>query len=343
MKNTNNANIFSEITDDILKNLNIFIGGRGLGKTFSVLKHRVLNAVESGKKFIWLRDTQTIVDKIAAGGSLTAPIEAKVKDFPHVEIQKIRGNYCFVKIDADQEEGTVIGYLMALSTFHNSRGVSYEDVDCLVWDEMIPEEGVTIQKNQGAIFLNMYETVNRNREMFGEPPVQIIFLSNANDIFSDVLSSLNVDKIIEDMAYNGISKYEDDDIVIMLMSNDKFLEQKKNTFIYRIQNNEKFAESALNNKFTNNLALVKRNVNLKKANPIINLDGRYVLVELADGTLYWKSGTYKNIMNYDMDNEQEALLFRYLFSDKLRIPYVSGKMFFDSIYTQRIVLDFAKL
>lgn len=332
---------YIDITDDQLKNLNIFFGGRGIGKTFSILKHRCINALKDpNHKFIWLRDSNEVVKKIAAGNSLTRPIEIADNLFPHITIKKIEGNYCFVADPEDSEK--VIGYLMSLSTFHNARGISYDDVSCIVWDEFIPEEGTIVKKNQGSIFLNMYESVNRNREFDNNPPVQIIFLSNTNDIYSDVLADLGVSSIIEQMQADNIYHYEDDDILIDFLSSAAFYEKKKNTFIYRINQNNKFNSMALDNSFNNSMSLIKRNLKLKGSKGLLTVDSLYTLIEMPDNSLYFKRGAWKDLINYDMDNDQEAILFRLLFNDKLRLIYIAGNMFFDSIYTQRKILEYAR-
>ena len=337
---------FVDIENSDLKNLNILFGGRGLGKTYSVLKHRIEDALADNydmSKFIWMRDSQEVIKKIAAGNSLASPICQNEPEIPEIRIEKSEGNYCFIA-NPKTDNYRVIGYLMALSTFHNARGVSYEDVIDITWDEFIPEEGALTKKNQGAIFLNAYETVNRNREFEGMPPVRITFLSNTNDIYSDVLEDLGVSTLIESMMYNNESVYNDDDIWIEFLSSKAFLDKKKDTFIYRINKNDKFTNMALNNKFNNNLALVKRNVNLKKSEGLFTVAGKYTCLELlSDHSIYFKLGTWSGLPNYDMDNDQEAKLFRILFYDKLRIKYISGAMFFDSIYTQRKILEYAKI
>lgn len=333
------------IEDSDLANLSILFGARGLGKTYSVLERRIENALKDEldkSKFIWLRDSQEVVKKIAAGNSLASPIGQNRPDLPKISIEKSEGNYCFVS-DAKTDNWRILGYLMALSTFHNARGVSYADVKNITWDEFIPEDGSIVKKNQGIIFLNAYETINRNRELEGEDPVQIIFLSNAEDIYSDVLEDLGVSGLIEDMMYNNKKSYRDTDIWIEFLSSERFYEQKKNTFIYRINKNDKFKNMALENKFNNNLALVKRNVDFKGSTGLLTIANRYTLIQLADGSLYYKLGTWKGLINYDMDNDQEALLYRLLFNDKLRLKYIAGQMYFDSIYTQRKMLEYAKI
>lgn len=335
-------NVFTDITNDQLRHFNALFGGRGIGKTFSVLRHKVEYSVKTGRKFIWLRDTDTIVKKLFANKSLTKSIEIAFPDFPHTELRKINDNISICTVDPEGNIIAEIGYLMALSTFHNARGLSYEDVDVIIWDEFIPEDGVIRNKNVGALFDNMYETVNRNREFDGSDPVQIILLANTNDIYSEVLENWGVAGLIEDMQQQENRSFKDDDIWIEFFSNQAFYEKKKETFQYRMSKNEKFKTMALENKFNNSMALIRKNPNQKKAKGLLNLDNRYVLIQLDDNSLFWKLGTYKNLQNYDMNNEQEALLFRLLFNDKLRHNYIAGNMFFDSIYTQRKVLEFAK-
>lgn len=340
----NNKNIFIDITLDQLKNLNVLFGGRGIGKTYSILKHVIeYTSSNPGRKFIWLRDSERVIQKVGSGQCLTAPIESNEKNFPHVEFIKDNGNYKFMTIDNNGVPSTCFGYLMALSTFHNARGIDFSDVDYIIWDEFIPEEGSIIRKYQGSTFLNMYESVNRNREMFGAAPVKIILLSNTNEIYSEVLEDLGVSGIIENMKIEGINKYIDNDIWIEFLSSSAFYEAKKNTFLYRISNNEKFKNMALENNFNISTTLINHNPHMKGSKALLVVDDKYTLVQLKNGNLIWIKRVYKNVINYDMDNEQEAILFRLLFNDKLRKIYITGSMFFDSIYTQRNILNYAKM
>ena len=336
---------YTDITNDQLLTLNILFGGRGMGKTFSVLKHRIEDADEDEtekSKFIWMRDSAEVVKKIAAGNSLAAPIKAKYPDFPEVTIVKSNGNFHFMK-DAATDNYKSLGYLMALSTFHNARGLSYEDVITTTWDEFIPELGTVKPKYQGITFLNAYETINRNRELDGFDPVKIIFLTNTNgDIYSDVLEDLGVSGIVEDMVHDNIRTYRDQDTWIEFLENKGFTEAKEKTFLYRHSRNAKFTSMALYNEFSYNDALIKRKADLKGSTGLLTVDNKYTLIQLKDKSLYWKLGCWKNLLNYDMDNDQEAMLFRLLFTDKYRLGYIAGKMFFDSVYTQRAILNYSR-
>ena len=325
-----------------LHNVTILFGGRGVGKTYSTLRHLVLE----DHKFIWLRDTERVVDTIVAGSSLTAPIEADDPYFPHVEIVKEKnlGKFYKVKPGSDKtSDGDCIGYLCALSTFRNLRGIDFSDVDIIVIDEFIPEEGAMVREHVGTTFLNMYETVNRNRELKGADPVKIILLSNTNNIYSDILVKLGVNRIIENMIVSKEKIYTSKDLHIEFISDSEFTKAKSQTLIYRLSNDEKFKQNALKNEFSESRARIKK-VSLKGYKAICQVNQEYViLLNKNDNLIYIKEGNYKNLQNYDMADSQQALLFRFLFSDHLRTYYVIGNMFFDSIYTQHAILEYAKI
>lgn len=335
--------LFLNITDDLLHNVNLLYGNRGPGKTYSILWHRIENALNdpTKHKFIWLRDSETVVKKLAAKG-FTAPIEADHPEIGTNVIKKIDDNFCFVHNPGTEDE-VIIGYLMALSTFHNARGLDYSDVDVIVFDEMMPEEGTIIRKGQGSLWLNAYESINRNRELKGYPPVMVIFLSNSNALYSEILEDFGLSAIVEKMHLEGLTTYTDNDVWIEFIENPEFTEAKSKTLLYRLSKNRKFNDMALNNKFNDNMALIVPEVNLKGSKGILTLDQRYTLIQLADGRLYYKFAFWKGLINYDMDNKQEALLYAFMFADKLRYEYVAGNMIFDSIYTQRRVLSYCKI
>lgn len=335
--------LFLNITDDLLLNVNLLFGNRGPGKTYSIIWHRIENALKdpSKHKFIWLRDSETVVKKLASSG-ITAPIEADHPEIGHTIIKKQDNNYCFINEPKTDKE-CVIGYLMALSTFHNARGLDYSDVDTIVFDEMMPEEGTIIRKGQGALWLNMYESVCRNRELKGQPPVRVIFLSNTNCLYSEILEDFGLSTLVEHMQLNDIKSYRDDDVWIEFLEAAEYTEAKSKTLLYRLTKNRKFKDMALNNKFNDNLALIVPDISLKGSKGLLTLDKRYTLIQLSDGRLYYKLACWKNLIDYDMDNDQEAMLYRYMFADKLRYEYIAGNMLFDSIYTQRRVLSYAKI
>lgn len=328
-----------------LKTLNIIFGGRGTGKTYNILKQIILEK----KKFIWLRDRQNIVDIMKTSPCITSPIERNNSNFPHIEyITASRYVTHFAEVETTiNNNGSInksmvesYGYLLALSTFHNLRGVEFSDVEYIIFDEFIPEKGTQTMSFMGETFLNMYETVNRNRELEGKPPVIIIMLTNANDPFSEVLAVLGVDTLIEDMEGDI---YIDDDIYIEFIANDEFKNAKKQTFLYRIAKSNSFVKMALDNEFTVDRSLIVKNIQRAGTKNICNV-GDYACIQMPNGNIYFYRGHINGAQCYNVENPHELMLFRYLFTDTLRKYYITGKMKFDSIYTmQAIISEYAKL
>ncbi len=326
-----------------LKNVTVLFGGRGIGKTYSALYHEITEK-SADSKFIWLRDTERVCEVIMSGESLTAPIKKDHLDFPYVEILRDgKLNKFYASDTADFEERKEIGYLMALSTFKNSRGVDFSTTDIIYFDEFIPEVESVQKYDTGTLFLNAYETVNRNRELFGQDPVKIVMMTNTNNIYSPVLKALGLSDIVEDMVEKGQKVFDSADVHIEFIESKEFTEKKSKTLIYRLTEDQTFKDSALNNQFTESRAMIKH-YKLVGFTPVLQVNNQYVLLfRESDGIMYWKKGCYKNVQNYDMNNSQQALYFRYAFADQLRKYYIANHMHFDSLYTQRDILNFAKI
>lgn len=325
-----------QIRPAILSNLNVIFGGRGTGKTFTMLKNLILNDVF----FIWLRYTETTIEKIAKGQSLTRPISLSVENFPDIKIISDNGTYKFVEMSDDEKTiKKCFGYLMSLSTFKNARGVDFSNVKAIVIDEFIDEKGAKNIKYLGDLVKNMYETVNRNRELQGEKPVQITLLSNTNNIISDILEAFNLNVILEKMLNNNNKIYKTDDIYIRFIDNKAFTNEKKKTFLYRLLKDDEYTKMALENKFSYSTGLIRKNLNLKKAVPLFNINSKYVVLQLQNEHMYIKRGFYKDLLNHDLSNLNEKLLFKQMFLKQFSLLYMKGFLLFDSVYTENFIKE----
>ena len=47
-------------------------------------------------------------------------------------------------------------------------------------------------KNKFMLFFNLYETVNRNRELEGKEPVKVYMLSNSTSLDNEILAELSI-------------------------------------------------------------------------------------------------------------------------------------------------------
>ena len=141
-----------EIRAENLRPVSIVIGGRGIGKTYSTISF----LMESGEKFIYLRNTDVQLRESAS--DFGNPFKRWNLDHGrNIEIHPEGKHY----IISENEE--ILGYAAALSTFKNLRGVDLSDIRYVFFDEFIERD--KIRFDQFSAFANMYETINRNREV----------------------------------------------------------------------------------------------------------------------------------------------------------------------------------
>lgn len=226
---------------------NFIVGGRGTGKTYGALK----TAYETNTRFILMRRTQAQCDLI--NKPEFNPYKAINADIhKNVSIRSISKYNAKIVEDFEDSE-KIIGYTCALSTIANMRGFDASDVSLLIYDEFIPEKHERALKNEGSAFLNAYETINRNREIKGDAPLQVLCLANAFNIANPIFLELGLVGRCEKMRNSGNEIYMDRErgICIVLLQNSKISKAKADTALYRLSTGS-YADMALSNDFIYN-------------------------------------------------------------------------------------------
>lgn len=233
--------------------INIIIGGRGIGKTYSALNY----VIDKGQPFIYLRNTDVqLKESITSFGN---PFKRWNLDHGKDIYFKSEKNHSLI-YDPDNEDGRPIGYGLALSTFENLRGVDLSDVKYVLFDEFIEKRSLSFR--QFECFISFYETVNRNRELLGDDPLCCILLSNAQKLSNPILAGYGLIPTIENMIRTGSKEFRKKGLYISLpVSNVS--EIKRNTLNYTLINGTKIADEALNNTFAFDsfYGVNKRNIN----------------------------------------------------------------------------------
>ena len=223
---------------------NFICGGRGTGKTYDALR----TARNNGIKFIFLRRTQAQADLISkAEFSIFKPLnEDEGWNIYPERVSKY--NSAFVENDIQ------IGYTAALSTLSNMRGFDASDIQLIIYDEFIPEKHERPIKNEAAALWNAYETINRNRELKGIAPVQLLCLANANDITNPVFESLNLIRVADRMQKKGSERWIDDKrgIQLIMLQRSPISRKKGNTVLYNLTEGSDFSRMSLDNSFNVN-------------------------------------------------------------------------------------------
>lgn len=222
------------------------VGGRGTGKTFGAQKY----CIENDLLYMLMRRTKTQADYIKK--SEFSPVNP-VMDYLGMTAKVENGSDSCGFIYSDDPDGkTLRGYTSALSTFSNMRGFDGSNIKVLLYDEFIPERHERLIKNEADAFFNVYETINRNRELQGYEPLKAVCLSNSNSLASPIFIALNLVKTLERMQNKGQSEYinRETGIAIFLLYNSPISSMKSNTALYRATKGTEFLQMSLANEFS---------------------------------------------------------------------------------------------
>lgn len=325
----------------------IFIGERGVGKTYSAIRHCLVNHIP----FIYLRRTDTEMRMLSTEYSNPCKSIAKNEGLDiRVEMSKDFASIqeCVTTYEDGDEIETYYprGFICALSTFSKLRGVDFNEIEVIIFDEFIPESHVRPIRNESDAFLHLYETVNRNREFDGKPPLRVYLLGNAISLRNTILLGLGVVTKIADMKAKGQSRFSDKKrgIYVELIDNPEFQAVKGTTALYNLTAGTSFSEQALNNNFTqDDMSQIKPSMPVNEYIPEFGIANNFILYRhKSNGTLYCKKvrAVPVGIINY-READKDVCYWRYAPTYRLanlrRMIYYddySTKLFFDNIMSR---------
>lgn len=313
---------------------NFIIGGRGTGKTYTSLKV----AREDGNIFMLMRRTQAQADLISKPEfSVFKPLN---KDLGwNIEVKAI-SKYNSMFYEETENEIIPVGYTCALSTLSNLRGFDASDIKLLIYDEFIPEKHERLLKNEADALWNAYETMNRNRELKGQDPIQLLCLANSNDITNPVFESLNLIRIADRMQRKNNDRWTDDKrgIQLIMLHRSPISKKKSNTALYRLTAGSEFSQMALDNDFNVNTQHVKPRP-LAEYLPVCSIGELCIYRHKTTGTLYATthlSGVFvKQFTLSDTDRLHYQRIYRIHWD-----LYVSGKIDFEDVLSEKLFIKY---
>lgn len=306
--------------------IKIIIGPRGCGKTYSVLDAMQEKSSEESK-FIYMRRDGTEIESCSSeyGNPFKKLNEDKGYDIHPFQISKFNGFGI-----ARDDDMNVIGYGVALSTFASMRSQDFSDVDRMFFEEFIPEKHKRKIKGEGAALLNVYETVNRNRELFGKPPVELVMCANGIDLANPILLELGATTIIAKMLANNQRRMTipEKSLYIEVIPRTQVSDLKEDTVLYRLAN-ENFKTDALDTTFRgSDVQFVRKNVNLRSYKPEFSY-ANYVLFSNKEHFYFASS----NVPCKIQIQERELSRLQAMFAPRYRILRAMGKIYFDDYVT----------
>lgn len=229
----------------------IAFGGRGIGKTYGVLKH----LLEEKISFLYMRRTQKNVEMCELDSM--NPFAPLNKDLgTNISMYK-SGKFFYGFYESETTEsgkkrptGPMIAPAVSLSTF--CRGIDGVDYDVLVYDEFIPQQIDRKMNGEGDAFLNAVESIQRNRHRQGKPELKCILLSNTNSLDNDVLRALGAISAVDRMVRKGqnYGRFVDGALAIYRFTDSPVSAEKSKLAIYRVAQDEDFLAMALGNDFS---------------------------------------------------------------------------------------------
>lgn len=309
-----------------LKPFTFIVGGRGIGKSYSAIDTCV---TKYPRKFLYLRNTQVqLKESSTAFGN---PFKRWGRDHNRDIVMKMEGDHSVIyeyKGEGDNVEKVFLGYGAALSVFENLRSIDLSDVVFILFDEFIENRSLTF--DQFDAFKHMYETVNRNRELLGEPSLVVVLLSNAQRLGNPILRGYDLIPVIEGMQRTGQRVATVGNKRIELPFSE-ISELKRKTALYQ-DSDEKFINQALNNNFSNDSFTGIKKVNLVEYAPVCSIDNIYLYRHKANSTFYACATPAKGIHNYR--SRDNLIVFMRLYGLKLKLAYGSDKIYFSDYSTK---------
>ena len=273
----------------------IVIGGRGTGKTFGAL----LYVLEERKPFILMRRTQKQTDKIAKPEF--TPFKAVMNYRQDLSVFAKKSDdigtihrYHFVDSEAVPEE-VPCGYVCALSTISNLRGFDASDVELLIYDEFIPERHEKALKAENEAILNAYETINRNRELQGRKPLQLVALANSNRVDNALLEAFGLVNIAYEMTTGKrppVYANRARGILLITLQESPISKRKSYTALYQAVSGSDFNRMALSNEFAGTSFENIRSEDLSQFDPLVTI-GEMTIYKHKNQRRYYASAHRK--------------------------------------------------
>lgn len=310
----------------------VLIGPRGTGKTYTILDYYR----KKGKYLLYMRRTQNAMDSCALPDlSPYNPICQNTGDQIMPKASKEGITFWRYHINEAKEEilDEKVAMGLAFSTFYNKRSLGGNIFDVVFFDEVIKEPLERGMKNEGKAFLNMCETVARNRELEGKKPVQFILAGNSDCLGSEILQSIGAVKAIQEMLANGKTIYvnQQKGLAVFLLNDSPISQKKKETSLYRVANNDEFMAMALNNTF-NDLQATKdlMTAPLKELAALVRLNDRLTVYQhKGTGALYVLRKPSGSPDRLNLANKEDRQIWKRTYYKQILYRRLSRELFYE--------------
>lgn len=214
--------------------VNIIIGARGYGKTYSVKRHCLKKFIHKEIKTVWVRDTEDAKKELCDNGG-----QKFFKDVPLMELKDYKEGE--IKKGQIYVNGQEMGSVLPASTFQRQKGNSFQDCKIVMYDEFIREIG-RFNKNTVWETVNTFSTILRTRT-----DAKIFMTANALDPGDSFLQFLGV----ELKGFGFYTNKEKSVVIHYADSSAKFIKKASEGIVGKLIMNTPLEENLIESKFMN--------------------------------------------------------------------------------------------
>lgn len=305
------------------------VGGRGTGKTYGALKY----VHDNDKRFMFMRRTQKQIKQLRKPAF--NPFK-KLGDNEGFNVELVASDEVTTIIERKEEIDEVLGYACAVSDLANMRGIDASDVDVIIYDEFIPMRSERVAKGEELSFLDIYESINRNRELDGYQAVQVLCLANSNEMANPVFMELNLVRTAEKMKKKGerVKVDKQRGYAIIYLDDSKISEQKKQTALYKLLgDNSNYTKMSLSNDFVIEDDDLIQSKNLKEYKPFVSI-GELTIYKHKNKREYYASNFKAGACRNEFSADSKGI-------DKFRKQYI--KLYYTYLDRRIIFEDYLSL
>lgn len=323
---------------------------RGPGKTYSALKGSYLNERTIAYTRRIKGDIQMITHEF--NGKSMSPYEPIMRDNPDIRVKSEfwndEGMAVFYHVnEAGEAVGKPITYVLAISNISKYRSFDLSECEWFVVDEFMPLVGQKRIKGEGGGVLDLYMTINRDREARGLDPLKLILFSNTDKISGPLMDTLEIVDDLAEMIYHGdsIRYLEKRGILLHHLTEDKYQFTDENrTAIEKGMAGTAWARAALGGEFAFTDFSNVRKIKPKNYKPIwcfIWHRKQYmVLLNYESAKYHIKEGKVKGVPLYDLSKENDQKRFFLEVVIDIRNECIDNRVTFESYSLYDLIMNY---
>lgn len=325
---------------------------RGPGKTYSALKHSYINHIP----IIYMKRTNDDVRFICQ----KPETENDIDPSPYAPLNRDH-NYGIYGRLLDEglggfwhyEDGSATGlpaaYCLSLNAVKRVKGFEASRCDWILFDEFIPQKGERLNRKEGELLLDLYMTINRDRELRGKEAIKLVLFANAEEISTPITNELEIIDNLADLNASGKTHLwiPERGIMIHHITNEEIpLQDSQKTGIYKAMEGTAWARKSFEGDFSSNDFSNVKPQSLKGYSGYIHVRHKlrdFYIYKNASGKYYMCSSRTKCPFEYDLNRENEQKLFYYEHQIDLWNACIEERMKFQSYSMYDLIVNYTKL